>query len=193
MGFTISISQVVLLAGAIGLILIATTNVTNLFLSRAAEKQNTMAIQAALGAKPRHLFVSMFAESFILCFVAGCLGLLVAGWGFVLLEELASQQLPRISELGLDGPTLVFSGLMTLLLAMVFAKLSSRVVDYQQLQTLLQSSGKGTGLQISKRIRHLLIGTQITLVTLLVLGTSHVIEEAVSVITHPLILALKSN
>ena len=175
-----------LLAGAIGLILIAATNVTNLFLSRAAEKQRTMAIQAALGAKPGHLFVSMFAESFILCFVAGCLGMLVAGWGFVLLEELASQQLPRISELGLDGPTLVFSGLMILLLAMVFAKLSSRVVDYQQLQTMLQSSGKGTGLQISKRIRHLLIGTQITLVTLLVLGTSHVIDEAVSVITHPL-------
>jgi len=175
-----------LLSGVVALLLIATSNVTNLFLSRAAEKQRTMAIQAAMGAKPSHLFTSMFAESFILCVIAGSLGLIVAGWGFVLLSELASSQLPRLSELGLDGTTLLFTIFIVLMLSVVFAKLSSRVVKYGDLKTQLQSSGKGSGLQISKKIRNSLIIIQVTLASLLLVGTSVVIEKALSTIMHPL-------
>lgn len=175
-----------LLSGVVGLLLIATTNVTNLFLSRAAQKQRTMAIQAALGAKPGQLFVSMFAESLLLCSIAGLLGLLVAGWGFVLLQEMAARQLPRMAELGLDGTTLGFAALMVLLLAAVFAKLSSRVIDYEQLQSQLQSSGKGGGLQISRRSRHLLIATQVMLATVLLTGATAVIQQAVATVLRPL-------
>jgi len=175
-----------LLSGVVALLLIATSNVTNLFLSRAAEKQRTMAIQAAMGAKPAHLFTSMFAESFILCTVAGLLGLIIAGWGFVLLAELASTQLPRIAELSVDGITLLFSTFIVLTLSITFAKLSSRVVKYDDLKAQLQSSGKGSGLQISKKIRNALIITQVTLASLLLVGTSVVIEQALSTIMHPL-------
>lgn len=175
-----------LLSGVVALLLIATSNVTNLFLSRAAEKQRTMAIQAAMGAKPSHLFTSMFAESFILCTVAGVLGLIVASWGFVLLAELASAQLPRIAELGIDSITLLFTIVIVLILSITLAKLSSRVVKYDDLKTQLQSSGKGSGLQISKKIRNALIITQVTLASLLLVGTSVVIEQALSTIMHPL-------
>jgi predicted permease len=175
-----------LLSGVIGLLLIATTNVTNLFLSRAAQKQRTMAIQAALGAKPGHLFTAMFAESLLLTSIAALLGLLVAGWGFVLLEELAAKQLPRISELGLDSVTIIFTSIVVVCLSMVFAKISSRVVNYNQLQSNLQSSGKGSGLQISKRIRHGLIAAQVTLATLLLIGASVIIEQALETVLHPL-------
>jgi len=175
-----------LLSGVVALLLIATSNVTNLFLSRAAEKQRTMAIQAAMGAKPAHLFTSMFAESLILCTIAGVLGLIVAGWGFVLLAELASTQLPRISELSVDGITLLFTTFIVLILSITFAKISSNVVKYDDLKMQLQSSGKGSGLQISKKIRNGLIITQVTLASLLLVGTSVVIEQAMSTIMHPL-------
>jgi predicted permease len=175
-----------LLSGVLGLLLIAITNVTNLFLSRAAQKQRTMAIQASLGAKPNHLFVAMFAESLILLVIAGALGLIIAGWGFVLLEELAAKQLPRISELGIDSVTLAFAGFIVVVLATVFAKLSSRVVNYNTLQSQLQSSGKGSGLQVSKRIRNFLIAMQVALATLLLAGASVVMEEALETVLHPL-------
>ncbi|MCJ8319534.1 MAG: ABC transporter permease [Colwellia sp.] len=175
-----------LLSGVVGLLLIAVTNVTNLFLSRAAQKQRTMAIQAALGAKPNHLFIAMFAESLILSVIAGALGLLVAGWGFVLLEELAARQLPRISELGLDSATLMFTGIVVVVLSAIFAKLSSRVVNYDLLQSQLQSSGKGSGLQVSKRTRNFLIAIQVALATLLLAGASVVIEKALETALHPL-------
>jgi len=175
-----------LLSGVVALLLIATSNVTNLFLSRAAEKQRTMAIQAAMGAKPAHLFTSMFAESLILCTVAGVLGLIVAGWGFVLLAELATTQLPRISELSVDSVTLLFTAFIVLTLSITFAKISSNVVKYDDLKAQLQSSGKGSGLQISKKIRNGLIITQVTIASLLLVGTSVVIEQAMSTIMHPL-------
>ncbi|MEW6983717.1 ABC transporter permease [Colwelliaceae bacterium 6471] len=175
-----------LLSGVVGLLLIASTNVTNLFLSRAAEKQRTMAIQAALGAKPRHLFISMFAESLILCAIAGLLGLIIAGWGFVLLTEMASEQLPRIAELGINTETIAFSVTMVIVLAGIFAKLSSRVVNYHKLQTQLQSSGKGSGIQISTKIRHLLITIQITLASLLLVSAVVVIQQSMSTVLHPL-------
>lgn len=175
-----------LLGGVVGLLLIATTNVTNLFLSRAAQKQRTMAIQAALGAKPAQLFTSMFAESLLLCGVAGLLGLLVAGWGFILLQELAARQLPRMAELGLDVTTVIFTVLMVFTLAAVFAKLSSRVINYDKLQAQLQSSGKGSGLQISSRTRNILIATQVTLATVLLVAASVVVQQAVSTAIHPL-------
>lgn len=175
-----------LLSGVIGLLLIAVTNVTNLFLSRAAQKQKTMAIQAALGAKPNQLFIAMFAESLILTVIAGALGLLVAGWGFVLLEELAAKQLPRISELAIDNITLLFTAFIVVVLAAIFAKLSSRVVDYDALQSQLQSSGKGSGLQVSKQIRNFLIAVQVALATLLLVGAAIVVEQALETVLHPL-------
>jgi putative ABC transport system permease protein len=128
----------------------------------------------------------MFAESLILCAIAGLLGLLVAGWGFVLLEELASTQLPRINELALDNVTLIFTIFTVITLAAVFASLSSRVVNYHKLQSQLQNSGKGSGLQITTGIRNALIMTQVTLATLLLVGASTVIEQALSTVLHPL-------
>jgi len=175
-----------LFSGVLSLLLIAITNVTNLFLSRAAEKQRTMAIQAALGAKPSHLFTAMFAEGIVLCTLAGLFGLIIASWGFVLLSELAAQQLPRIAELGLDAVTFFFTTMTILILAAILAKLSSRVVDYDNLKNQLQSSGKGSGLQISSRIRNFLITTQVTLATLLMIGVTVVIKQAIGTITHPL-------
>jgi len=179
-------TALLLLSGVIVLLLIATSNVTNLFLSRAAEKQRTLAIQAAVGAKPGHLFTAMFAESLILCMVAGVLGLIVSGWGFVLLAELASTQLPRIAELKVDSIALLFTLVIVITLAIIFAKLSSNVVKYDDLKGKLQSSGKGSSLQISKKIRNGLIITQVTLASLLLAGTSVVIEKALSTIFHPL-------
>lgn len=122
----------------------------------------------------------------MLCAIAGALGLLVASWGFVLLEELAARQLPRISELGIDGTTLLFTLCSVTLLAIIFAKLSSRIVNYNTLQGQLQGSGKGSGLQVSKKTRDFLIAIQVALATLLLAGAAIVMERALATALHPL-------
>jgi len=91
-----------LMAAVVALLLIACSNVINLFYSRAAEKQRNFAIQAALGARKSHLFRAMFAETFLLTFLSGVIGLLIAAWGFELLKLLGEGQLSRLDELGID-------------------------------------------------------------------------------------------
>lgn len=179
--------QGLLLMGAVfALLIIASSNVINLFYSRAAEKQRTFAIQAALGARKKHLFVAMFAESFILTLTSGLIGLVIAMWGIDLVKSLGQGQFNRLDELGLDVVSVVFMLAMAVILAAVFSFLSSRVVDYNKLQEQLQSSGKGSGLQISKTTRNVLVVSQISLASLLLVGASLVLGQAFSVINQPL-------
>jgi predicted permease len=175
-----------LMAAVIALLLIACSNVINLFYSRAAEKQRNFAIQAALGARKSHLFKAMFAETFLLTFLSGIIGLIIAAWGFELLKQLGEGQLSRLDELGLDFTTVLFSIFITIILAVIFAFFSSRLINYNALKEELQSSGKGSGLQISKFSRDILIVSQITLATLLLVGSFTVLQKAYSVIIHPL-------
>lgn len=180
------LQAMLLLAAVFALLIIACTNVINLFYSRAAEKQRTFAIQAALGAKKKHLFVAMFAESLVLMFASVLMGLVIAMWGIDLVKSLGQAQFNRLHELGLNTITVLFAILLGILLAAIFSLLSSRVVNYDKLQEQLQTSGKGSGMQISKRRRNSLVVSQIFLACLLLVGSSLVLGQAFSVINQPL-------
>ncbi len=172
--------------GAAALLLIACGNIVNLFLSRAIEKSRTLAIQAALGAKPKHIFSSLFAESILLTVIAMGLGLIICAWCFVLLRNLAATQLPRLTELSIDNITIAFALSLSLLLALIFSLLSFKILNYSQLKEQLQSSGKGSGLQISPRSRNILVVVQVTLTSLMLIGTSMVMKQSLDTIAHPL-------
>ncbi len=174
-----------LLAGVVTLLFIAVTNITNLFLSRAAQKQRTMAIQSALGANTKHLFVSMFSEAMILISLAWIVGLLAAGWVMVWLENDLQYMFPRMQQLQLDIATIAFSFVICVVVALVMAKLAIKQIDYFKLSSELQSSGKGVGAQISSLTRHILIATQVMLATFLLLGATSVLSPAIERILKP--------
>lgn len=175
-----------LMAAVFALLVIASANVSNLFYSRAAEKQRTFAIQAALGARKKHLFSAMFAESSILMIASCLLGLLLALWGIDLVKSLGQNQFNRLHELGLDLVTVLFAVMTSIILAAIFSLLSSRIVNYDNLHEQLQSSGKGSGLQIASRSRNILVVSQIFLASLLLVGSSILLGKAFSVINQPL-------
>ncbi|WP_440055521.1 FtsX-like permease family protein [Pseudoalteromonas sp. T1lg65] len=167
------------------LVLIAITNVTNLFLSRAAQKQRTMAIQAALGAKPKHIFVSMLFETSILVGIATALGLLSAEWINVWLKADLGYLFSRMQQLSLDWPTIVVSLIFSAIVAVLIAWLTSRQVNYHALTDTLHASGKGTGAQISARTRHVLVALQVTFATLLIFLAANKLIPAYQQMTHP--------
>ncbi|MCF2909877.1 ABC transporter permease [Pseudoalteromonas sp. DL2-H2.2] len=174
-----------LLFSAAVLVLIALTNVTNLFLSRGAQKQRTMAIQAALGAKPRHIFVSMFCECALLIGAATVLGLLAAQWLNVLLAEDLSYLFTRMQALSLDAPTIVIALVLALLITLLIAAITSSQVNYQALTDALHASGKGTGAQISARTRHILVALQVMFASLLLFLAANKLLPAYQEMTHP--------
>ena len=174
-----------LLAGVFGLVLIAFANIANLFMSRTAEQQRQLAIYAALGAKKSHLFRGLLAESGLLMAFSLLVALVVASMGFSLLQANLASELPRINELGVNYITFLASIILALLFALLFAFLSTKMINYSALNSMLQASGKGTGVQVSKRFRQTLIVSQVAIATVLVFANITLFKEAVDTITQP--------
>ncbi|WDE03765.1 ABC transporter permease [Thalassomonas viridans] len=174
-----------LLAGVIGLVLIACANIANLFMSRTAEQQRQLAIHAAVGASKKQLFKTLFAESGLLMAQASLLALAIALGGFEIMQHFLAQQLPRVDELNINGFTLFCALTIALLLAYLFARLSANMINYRVLNATLQSSGKGTGIQVSQKVRQLLITSQVAIVTALVFVNISLFKDAVATIDKP--------
>jgi predicted permease len=175
-----------LLAGVFGLVLIACANISNLLMSRTAEKQRQMAIQAAIGATKKHLFKSIFAEIVLLMLMSIILALVFAQGGFYIMQQYLGAVLPRVSELSLNPITFGSAILVTIAFAFFFAELSAGMINYRALNTMLQSSGKGSGLQVSKKTRQILIASQVALATMLVFANFSLLKSAVDTINAPM-------
>lgn len=167
-----------MLAGSLLLLLIAAANITNLLLSRAAKQQRSMSIQAALGAQRHHLLGQILAELSWLMLAALLLAFAVAEGAYALLRAYTGATLPRLAELGFDWPALCFALATACLLALGFATLISRQINYRALQQSLQSSGKGSGVQISSRTRQILIGAQVMLAAMLLICSAQVLLQS---------------
>lgn len=177
---------VLLFISALVLVLIAVANIINLILARAVNQQYGMAIKAALGAQKSHLFSLVLTEILLLVLPAMAISLLVAVGGIKLLQQLAGHSLPRLAELHLSIPSMLFALFCALLLALVFSLLVIRQINYRALNTMLQSGGKGVGVQISKKVRQLLILLQVMLTGILVTASLQIMERSIHNIQQPL-------
>ena len=192
-----------LLAGVVGLVLIACANIANLFMSRTAEQQRQLAIHAALGASKKHLFKTLLAETGLLMFISIVIALMVASGCFLILQHFLANYLPRVDELSINTFTLSSAIVLVIALALFFARLSTNMINYHALNATLQSSGKGTGIQVSKNIRKGLITSQVAIVTALVFINIVLFKDAITTINEPtgfetdniswLVLSLPSN
>jgi len=177
-------NALLLFVGVLGLMLIATINIANLQLSRTVEQQNKLAIFSAVGAKPKDIFNYFFSETFLLMLMSMIVALWVAHLSFILINTQLHQVLPRVDELSISLPVLLIAVFIALALALFFARMSQRVVDYQKLNNSLQSGSKGTGAQVSKVTRQLLIVSQVSVATLLIFININVFNQAYSSITE---------
>ncbi|GLS26644.1 ABC transporter permease [Marinibactrum halimedae] len=179
-------SVLLLLAGMIGLVLIACANITNLFMSRTAEQHRQLAIQAAVGANKSHLFYTLLAQSGLLVFLSIIVALFVANAGFWVLQHYLEQRMPRVDELAINAVTLGAALLIALLLGLFFARLSTSLVNYRALNSVLQSSGKGTGIQVSQNVRKLLVVSQVAIVTVLIFVNLGLARDSLKIINTPM-------
>jgi len=173
-------------AGAIALLFIALVNIINLYFSHVAKKRQMLAICASVGARRKALFKKLFIESAILTLISTFYALLLATGLLSLTQEVAQTALPRIQELGIDTLSIIFSLLIALLLAAILAFLGNRLIRYETLIEHLNSSGKGTSMQVSKNVRNILTTSQTALTALLLLATSVVVSTTVQFTNKPL-------
>ncbi|HET9743874.1 MAG TPA: ABC transporter permease [Terriglobales bacterium] len=94
-----------LMAAVVIVLLVGCANVSNLLLTRGADREREFAIRRALGASRRRIVQQSFAESFWLAALATAAGVLIA---YVSLPGLLrfAPQIPRQNETAISGPVL---------------------------------------------------------------------------------------
>ena len=99
-----------MLLGAVGfLLLIACANVANLFLVRSEARHGEVAIRSALGEGRGRLAGSVLVESVALGVAGGLVALPLAWLAVRLLVGFGPRALPRLDEVSIDAPVLVFA------------------------------------------------------------------------------------
>ncbi len=108
------------LLGAVALLmLIACANVANMLLARATSRSKEFAMRAALGATRWRLARQSLTECLLLVLVACGLGVLLSYWLLGALLGLTERYLPRTSEIGVDGWSLVYACALSLVVGVV--------------------------------------------------------------------------
>ena len=99
----------VLWAAVGGVLLIGCANVANLLLARASARRQETAVRVALGAGTWRLVRYCFTEALVLVTLGTLSGLVLGNWITHALVRLAPPDLPRLSEVGLNGALLTFA------------------------------------------------------------------------------------
>jgi putative ABC transport system permease protein len=132
-----------LLLGAVGFILlIACTNLTNLLLVRAITRRKELALRVALGAGTWRIARQLLAESLLLSLLSGVAGLFVAVSGLAATRYYGADQLPRLSEVRIDGRVLLFTVAVSVLTALLFSLIPILKAARPDLNEVLKAGAK---------------------------------------------------
>jgi predicted permease len=173
-----------ILFGAVGvLLLISCVNVSNLLLSRAAWRRREVAIRASMGARRGRLVRQLLAESAVLAFLGGALGVLVAWAGLRgIIAMVPPNTIPDEAEITLNLPVLLFTLGVCAAAALVFGLAPALHLSGRDLLTPLREAGRGTsGTRTQRFIRGALVVGEVALSLMLLVGASLMIRTLMSI------------
>ncbi|MGV3710029.1 MAG: ADOP family duplicated permease [Gemmatimonas sp.] len=160
----------ILLGATVLLLLVACVNVTNLMLSQAARRQREFALRGVLGATRSRLVRQMLAESVLLSLTGAVLGVALAPLSLNLLRVLMPRSLAGVSPADLDLRVLAFSAGVAVITGVGFGLLPALRSARQDASNALKSSSNGTTSAQSGRTRRVLVGAEVALTVVLLVG-----------------------
>jgi len=98
-----------LLLAVMVVLLIACANLAGLLLVRSIRRRREIAVRLALGARTATLLRQAIVESMVLSLAGGGIGLALAAIALRLGVSLLPETLPRVREIGLDWPVMLFA------------------------------------------------------------------------------------
>jgi predicted permease len=164
-------SPLLILLGAVGfLLLVACANVANLLLAQASVRERELSIRSALGASRGRLVRQFLTEAFLLSLIGGVLGVLAAVSGVAGLVRLAPENLPRLDNVSVSVPVLVFSFLLSTGVAAGLGVFTASRATRDLKKGLVEGGRGQIGSQSSQRVGRALVSAQIAITLVLVIG-----------------------
>lgn len=168
-----------LLFAAVGaVLLIGCVNLANLQLARTISAQRETAVRAALGANRKQLLMARLTESLLLAVAGGLAGVAIAFFGVRLLTALAPANIPRLDEVQVSWPVLLFAAALSIIAAISFGILPAlRALRIPPQSVLQTNSAYASSSREGQRTRSLLVAAEISCTVILLIVTSLVLHS----------------
>jgi putative ABC transport system permease protein len=158
-----------LLFGAVGFVLLlATANVANLLLARAADRKKEIAVRMAMGASRARLVRQLLTESVVLSILGGALALGFAGAGLRILVATNPVSLPRLNEIGLQWPALVVALVFSTATGLLFGIMPAFRASRECTSDTLKEGSRGS--RRTEKDRGLLVVAEMALTVILLVA-----------------------
>ena len=160
----------VLMGSIVMVLLIACANVANLLLVRVEGRRQELAIRAALGAGRQRVAADLLLESVVLGVLGSLLGLAFAYVGLRVLLAMAPANLPRLREIGIDVPVLLFTLALALLSSLLIGSIPIFKYAGGRLNLALREGGRALSQSRERhRARNALVVLQVALALVLLI------------------------
>lgn len=161
-----------------GVLLIACVNLANLQLARAVSAERETAVRAALGATKGQLVMSRLTESLLLAMAGGAAGVALAFIGVRMLLALVPSNVPRMNEVQVSLPVLLFATALSITAALAFGILPALRSMHVHPQAALQANSSRTvSSREGRRTRSILVAGQVACTVVLLIVTSLVLRS----------------
>jgi len=168
---------------AVGIVLfIGCINITNLLLARLSSRRRELAVRSMLGASSWRLKRQMIVESLTLSAVGGACGMLVAYLGIRAILALAPADLPRLDEVHIDVPTIVFALAISTIAGLVIGVSPASQLGRAEVGEALASGMRSTASREAGRLRFWLIGAQVALSAVALIAAGLLLQSLINLL-----------
>ena len=152
-----------LMAAAAAVLLIACVNVAVMALLRALTRRREISIRLAIGASRRDLIRQLMTEALVLSALAAIAGIVIAQGAIAMVKVMAPPGIPRLQEVGVDGPTALFATGALVLVALMIGLAPALVALRMRAFAGAFPSNRSSDSRATARVRDALTVTEIAL------------------------------